>query len=299
MDGISLAYRFTGPLFYKAATCHSHLSPDGNGKGKEIMKIFAGIDVGSRAVKLALIDERERVIAQNLTDQGVNLEKIAQDLLIETLSRNSLNEADIQYIVATGYGRERLEFAHTTITEITCHARGVHQQHPAVRTIIDIGGQDSKLIRLDERGKVRDFVMNDRCAAGTGRFLEVVSKRLDIEVDDLGDFAERARLAAAISSMCVVFAETEIIGLLADGAERESIVAGVQKSIGSRIAAMAGRTLEEPVFFTGGVALISGMCGVLESALERSVNITRNPQLSGALGASLLARDNWLKQIHT
>ena len=163
---------------------------------------------------------------------------------------------------------------------------------PEARTVVDIGGQDSKVLRLEVGGRVRDFVMNDRCAAGTGRFLEVVASRLGVRLGDLGEMSVRSDKAAAISSMCVVFAETEIIGLMASGETPENIVAGVQMSITSRISSMAGRDIVEPVIFTGGGALIPGMDKALEKAIDRKVVISREPQLTGALGAAILAARN-------
>jgi predicted CoA-substrate-specific enzyme activase len=157
-------------------------------------------------------------------------------------------------------------------------------------TVIDIGGQDSKLVRLDRNGRVRDFAMNDRCAAGTGRFLEVVADRLGLSLGDLGPTAAKSGRPAAISSMCVVFAETEIIGLLAGGRAREDIVAGVQTALASRIVALAGRKVEAPIVFTGGVARVSGMEAALQTALGQPVAIAPEPQMTGALGAALLAR---------
>jgi predicted CoA-substrate-specific enzyme activase len=165
----------------------------------------------------------------------------------------------------------------------------VSHQIPDAKTIIDIGGQDSKLIRLDGKGRVRDFVMNDRCAAGTGRFLEVVGRQLDMEIQDLGKHALNAKNPALISSMCVVFAETEIIGLLASGESPEDIVAGVQLSIASRISSMAGQRIADPVVFTGGVALIPGMDRLLAETLDHAVTVSENAQMTGALGAALLA----------
>lgn len=253
--------------------------------------IYAGIDAGSRAIKIVLINEAKEIIGSSVTDQGVNQTELAAGALEGLLAETGQQHDDIAVLVATGYGRDSLAFADTTITEITCHARGVHSIHPEARTIIDIGGQDSKLIRLDDRGKVRDFVMNDRCAAGTGRFLEVVAQRLDIGIDHLGEYGARADNPAAISSMCVVFAETEIIGLLAGGAGSENIVAGVQNSIASRMASMAGRNAAEPILFTGGVAMIPGMDKALEKSLGRAVQIAETPQITGALGAALLARE--------
>jgi predicted CoA-substrate-specific enzyme activase len=182
-------------------------------------------------------------------------------------------------------------FADTTITEITCHTRGVIHQMPEAKTIIDIGGQDSKLIRLERQGVVRDFVMNDRCAAGTGKFLEVVANQLEMDILDLGRFAEQADKPAVISSMCVVFAETEILGLLASGESRENITAGVQMSIATRIASMGGRQMTDPVVFTGGVALIPGMADVLEKTTGHPVFVAQDPQFTGAKGAAILATE--------
>jgi predicted CoA-substrate-specific enzyme activase len=255
--------------------------------------IYAGIDAGSRATKIVFIDaENQQVIAKGLADQGIEHDKIALELFNEIIKNNNLNKDDIAAIVATGYGRNAVSIADTTITEITCHAVGVHRVVPDAMTIIDIGGQDSKLIRLDNAGKVRDFVMNDRCAAGTGRFLEVVAHRLGVKLESLGEIAAKSKNPAAISSMCVVFAETEIIGLLASGTAKEDIVAGVQTSIASRIIGMAGRNVEPPVIFTGGVAMVSGMDIALQTAIGEKVSVSPDPQMTGALGAAILASDS-------
>ncbi len=252
--------------------------------------ICAGIDAGSRAIKIVLLntDTRE-VLASGTMDQGIEQEALALRLFERLLEEAGVKRSAVSNIVATGYGRNIVGFAQTTITEITCHARGVRHLVDDAMTIVEIGGQDSKLIRLDAGGSVRDFAMNDRCAAGTGRFLEVVAERLGVRLEDLGGIAERSRKPAAISSMCVVFAETEIIGLLASGAQREDIVAGVQAAIAARVAAMAGRLLEPPVIFTGGVALIPGMDAALRSALGHPVAVAPDPMMTGALGAAILA----------
>ena len=253
--------------------------------------VYAGIDAGSRAIKVVLIDANgSGIVAQAQADQGIEQDKLACRLFDKTLADHGIGKPDVRRIVATGYGRNAIHVADTTVTEITCHAVGVRHLVPAARTIIDIGGQDSKLVRLDDHGKVRDFAMNDRCAAGTGRFLEVVAERLGVPVGDLGTMASTSRSPAAISSMCVVFAETEIIGLLACGRPGEDIVAGVQNAIAARIVAMAGRHVEPPILFTGGVARISGMETALQTALGRPVAISPEPQMTGALGAALLAR---------
>ncbi|MCF7708754.1 MAG: acyl-CoA dehydratase activase [Verrucomicrobia bacterium] len=252
--------------------------------------ITAGIDAGSRAIKIVLFDiQRQTVFATAVCDQGTNQKVRARRLYDNLLRENGLGHKAIRTLVATGYGRHMLDFCDTTVTEISCHAAGVLHHVSDATTVIDIGGQDSKLIRVGADGKVRDFVMNDRCAAGTGRFLEVVSQRLNIPLDALGPAAERSEHPAKISSMCVVFAETEIIGLLAGGQSCENIIAGVQRSIAQRTVAMGGKDIAPPVVFTGGVALISGMKEALERLLELPVNICPAPQFTGALGASILA----------
>ena len=252
--------------------------------------ICAGIDAGSRTVKVVLLDSESLVVLGfGVKDQGVEQDVLAAELLEGLKHQNGIGHDDVGAIVATGYGRKLIEVADRTVTEITCQGHGVRHQHPDVRTIIDIGGQDSKLVRIGPGGAVHDFMMNDRCAAGTGRFLEVVSARLGVKLSSLGELASNATLPAIISSMCVVFAETEIIGLLASGISREDIVAGVQASIASRVTAMAGRDVAEPVVFTGGVALVPGMDMALQSALGKPVTIAANPQITGALGAALLA----------
>ena len=254
--------------------------------------ICAGIDAGSRTIKIVLIDADSRaVVAKGVIDQGIEQNKLALELFEGLLKGNDINRGDVARIVATGYGRNMVSIADATVTEITCQAVGVRHLVPDAMTVIDIGGQDSKLLRLDRDGKVRDFAMNDRCAAGTGRFLEVVAERLEVSIESLGDMAAKSKKPAAISSMCVVFAETEIIGLLAAGKAREDIVAGVQAAIATRVITMAGRNIDRPIILTGGVAMISGMDTVLQSALEKSVAVSPDPQLTGALGAAIRASD--------
>ncbi len=252
--------------------------------------ITAGIDAGSRTLKAVIWNNQSReVMASRLCDQGTDQQSRARKLFDDLLADARVDHKRIAYIAATGYGRSLLDFCDTTITEITCHAVGAFNSHPDASTVIDIGGQDSKLIRLDGDGKVRDFVMNDRCAAGTGRFLEVVAERLGVPLDELGDYARRSDAPAAISSICVVFAETEIIGLLAQGYSRENIIAGVQNSIARRLAAMAGRAIAGPVYFTGGASLVTGMREAFECVLDQPVKVCRSPQFTGALGAAVLA----------
>ena len=249
-----------------------------------------GIDAGSRAIKLVLYDaERRQVLARGICDQGIRQEELAAGQLDALLAGQGLVRSDLRRIVATGYGRAALSFADETVTEITCHARGVREQTPDVGTVIDIGGQDSKAIWFDARGAVRDFVMNDRCAAGTGRFLEVLAARLGVDVLDLGAQAARSTSPTPISSTCVVFAETEIVGLLAANVEPRDIAAGVLKSIATRMASMLGRRAKEPVLLTGGVARVDGMAERLAEAIGCPVRLAPHPEYTGALGAALLA----------
>lgn len=253
--------------------------------------ITAGIDAGSRSTKVVLYDwENSRIAACAIADQGVEQGRLAESLLVDCCEQSSIDRSRIHGIIATGYGRNMVGLAQTTITEITCHARGVWHLHPDVRTIVEIGGQDSKCIFLEDGGRVRDFSMNDRCAAGSGRFLEVVADRLGVTLEELAELSRHSSAPAIISSMCVVFAETEIIGLLAQGVAPSDIAAGVQDAIATRVGAMAGRNIVKEVYFTGGVALQQGMVRALESNLSHPIKVPQMPQFTGALGAALLAR---------
>lgn len=252
--------------------------------------LYAGIDAGSRTIKVVLVEEGSLALrGAAVTAQGLGQEERAEALFERVVSEAGAEREEVAAVVATGHGRDAIRRAHEKVTEITCHAAGIAHLHPEARVVIDIGGQDSKVLLLGAEGRVRDFVMNDRCAAGTGRFLEVVAERIDMSLDALGEAALAADAPVAISSMCATFAETEIIGLLAAGESRENIAAGVQESIAARISAMAGRPLETPIFFTGGVALVPGMDRALAAAFGCPVAIARTPQLTGALGAALIA----------
>jgi predicted CoA-substrate-specific enzyme activase len=251
--------------------------------------ITAGVDAGSRATKVVVFDSAAgKIVAAGVADQGIEQERIARDLLSQA---GANGESQAERVVATGYGRGLIRFAQRTVTEITCHARGVRHLAPGTRTIIEVGGQDSKVIALDPGGAVRDFAMNDRCAAGSGRFLEMLANRFQVSVGDIQGLCRTSGNAACISSMCVVFAETEIVGLLAQGVPPGEIAAGVQNSIASRVAALAGRMIVPPVCFTGGVALVPGMVDAMARALGCPVVACATPQFTGALGAALLAAE--------
>lgn len=252
---------------------------------------LAGIDIGSRALKAVLIKSGNgSIVSKAVIDQRHDQKKTIDLLLRKLLVGCGVKRKDVARIVATGYGRNLVSFADQTVTEITCQAVGVRRVLPDVRTIIDIGGQDTKVIFLDSAGFVRDFVTNDRCAAGTGRFLELLAERLNVSLNTLGNLARKSRSPAAINSTCAVFAETEIIGLLAAGTRKNDIAAGVQKSIAGRIGSMLSRNIEPLLCFTGGVALNASMASALACALGQDVTVARYPQLTCALGAAILAK---------
>jgi len=252
--------------------------------------VSCGIDAGARTTKVLLLDEKGGVLARVLRPSGPNPAVSCEAVFEEALARAGLCRTAVRNVVATGYGRVAIPFATRVVTEITCHARGVRYLAPAARTIVDIGGQDSKIIFLDANGMVRDFAMNERCAAGTGRFLEVLADIVHLRLEDLGAVAAHARSPAAISSTCAIFAESEVIGLLARGCAPADIVAGVHEALAKRVVSLCrGIRAVPPVVFTGGVALNAGMVAALSCALGEKVQVPAEPQMVGALGAALLA----------
>ena len=253
-----------------------------------------GLDLGSRAVKAVLFDpDTGRIPAVVVREASPDKADDADLLLRAIIAGAVCARTDILRILATGYGRGQAAFADDRTTEISCHAAGVAALHPEARTVIDIGGQDSKAIVLAEGGRVRDFAMNDRCAAGSGRFLEVAARILGTDVDGLSDLAGRASSESEVSSMCVVFAESEVIGMLARGFPREDIAAGILRSIARRVAGLAERIgVRSPVAFTGGVALNEAMAGALGRELREKLIIPPDPRITGALGAALIAARN-------
>ncbi len=251
--------------------------------------ITMGIDVGSITAKAALIKDG-KLLSTKVIITGYNAKNAGETVFEKILTEAGLNPSQIRGIVATGYGRNSVTFAGKSITEITCHAAGANFLNPAVRSVIDIGGQDSKAIVLDEAGKVKDFAMNDKCAAGTGRFLEVMARALEVDINDFGSISLTADNPAKISSLCTVFAESEVISLIAKGEERRNIIAGIHESIGSRVAAMAGRLgLASPVMMTGGVAKNIGVVKALEGKTGKPIEVSEMAQLTGAIGAALMA----------
>ena len=252
----------------------------------------AGIDIGSLTAEVVIM-EKERILSYVIRPTGSNSKKAAEVALEEALSKAALKSTDLKKVVATGYGRIRIDFADQRITEITCHGRGAYYWDPTVRTVIDIGGQDSKVIRLAEYGRVIDFAMNDKCSAGTGRFLEVMAQALEVELDQLASISNSASNAISISSMCTVFAESEVVSLIAQGLPREDIARGLHQSIADRTAGLVHRVgLEEKVMMTGGVALNSAVVAALNEKLKTKIIVPSVPQIAGALGAALLAQED-------
>ena len=252
--------------------------------------ITIGIDVGSITTKAALI-KNGQMISDMVMSTGYNAQTAGEAIFLNILETCSISENAVDGIIATGYGRDSVTVAHKTVTEITCHAAGAGYLNPAVRSIIDIGGQDSKAIAVDAGGQVRDFAMNDKCAAGTGRFLEVMAGALEVDLDHFGSFSLKAQKPAKISSLCTVFAESEVISLISQGEDRENIVAGIHEAIAARVAAMAGRVgMTAPIMMTGGVAKNVGVVKALEKKLEQHIEVSPKAQVTGAIGAALIAQ---------
>jgi predicted CoA-substrate-specific enzyme activase len=251
--------------------------------------ITVGIDAGAATTKAILLRGGE-ILGFQIADTAFDFQTAAEQIFDQIMATHPISE-DIGGICATGYGRAAVTFADRTVSEISAHAKGVHHLLPEVRGIIDIGGQDSKVIALEE-GHVTDFLMNDKCAAGTGKFLEYTARALEVPIEELGSLALASRSPVAISSMCTVFAESEVLSLRARGISKEDIAAGLTISIAERIVTMVRRLrLEEPIAFVGGVAKNGGMRRALERELGVTLRIPEEPQMTGALGAALFAQE--------
>lgn len=253
--------------------------------------ISLGIDIGSLTAKGVLF-ENGKIIEKHLISVGYNSRIAGEKMVAELLEKAGLKRQDIGKTVATGYGRNSIDFADITTTEIICHGKGIHYQLPHIRTIIDIGGQDSKVILLDKKGNVANFVMNDKCAAGTGRFLDVMARAMETHIHEFGLLSLQADNPSKISSVCTVFAESEIISLVSKGENRNDIIAGIHLSIARRIVSMVKRVgMVPPVAMSGGVALNVGLVNALEKILDVKIETTPYSQYSGALGAALIGQE--------
>ncbi|MBI2472009.1 MAG: 2-hydroxyacyl-CoA dehydratase [Planctomycetes bacterium] len=249
-----------------------------------------GIDIGSMSTNGVLLNEKKEILSSIIIPTGASSKKAADKTFQQILTEHKLTEKDIDYIVATGYGRIKVPFANEVVTEITCHAKGANYYFPKARTIIDIGGQDSKVIKVDANGNVLDFVMNDKCAAGTGRFLEVMARTLEIDLEEMGPISLNGKNSVSVSSLCTVFAESEVVSLIGADHKTADICKGLHLSIAKRITAQLKRIgLEEEIVMTGGVAKNIGVVAELESSLDCKIKISEEPQINGALGAALIA----------
>lgn len=249
--------------------------------------ISIGIDVGSVAAKIAAFDG-EKIIATAILPTGWSPREVGEQLLKDILEKNQIPRDKVKSIVGTGYGRVSLPFIDKKITEITCHGRGAFFINPEIRTVIDIGGQDSKVIKLDDTGMVVDFLMNDKCAAGTGRFLQVMANALQVDISELSELAEKAE-PVNISSMCTVFAESEVVSLIAEGTSKEKIAAGLLQSICNKTYSLVSKMdVEDKVFFSGGVSRSKVLKEMLEEKLGVDIISTEESQFLGAIGAAIL-----------
>ena len=250
-----------------------------------------GLDFGSTASKGVILKDGTEIVATATITSGAGTSGPAR-VKEELQQKSGFLESDMAAIVVTGYGRMTYKGANKQISELSCHARGVHFLIPEARTVIDIGGQDAKALRLDKNGRLVNFVMNDKCAAGTGRFLDVMANILETQVSKLGELSEAANEVVGISSTCTVFAESEVISHLSSGASTENIAAGIHASVAVRVSALAKRVgIEDQVVMVGGVARNTGVVKAMENALGVKIKVPDMAQLTGALGAALFAFD--------
>ncbi len=257
------------------------------------MPVTAGVDIGSTASKVVILKDNQ-VLGQVIGPSSTNPKRTADTIFAQAMAEAGVTRGDVACIVGTGYGRTQVEFADKNVSEITCHGRGAHLLLPDVRTVIDIGGQDTKAIAIDGDGNLLDFVMNDKCAAGTGRFLEAMSRSMEIPVEEMERFYFEQGEPCTITSMCSVFAESEVINLINEGVELPRIVKGLLLSLAGRVASLGKRLgIVEKVAMTGGVAKNAGVVQAIERRL--SIQMTAfpdtDPQLVGALGAAAVAAD--------
>jgi len=256
---------------------------------------FAGVDIGSTMTKVVVTDQAGDLVSIIKGPTGAEHRQLANEVMRQALEQAGLQIDDVSYIVATGYGRLNVPFADRQITELSCHARGVSSLFPDARTAIDIGGQDAKCMKIDN-GKLVSFVMNDKCAAGSGRFLEVTAATLGIKLEDMGEISLKATEKIQISNLCTIFAQQEVVALLSRGEKLENIIAGLHDALASRVAALARRLGIEPdLVLTGGVAKNIGMVKAMKESLNCEILVPEEPLVTGALGAAILANEIYVK----
>jgi (R)-2-hydroxyacyl-CoA dehydratese activating ATPase len=254
--------------------------------------ITAGCDIGSLTAKAVILKDSE-IMAKEIIRATARPEQSALAVMKLICAAAGICMENIDRLVGTGYGRKHIPFVTSVESEIVCHARGAFHQAPGTRTVIDIGGQDAKAIKIDDRGEVIRYAYNDKCASGTGRFLEIIADSLDLSLEELGAISQKATEILTISNQCVVFAETEIISLVNEGREIADIISALHRAVANRVASLArGIGIEEEVLMTGGVAKNPGMFSALAGALGLELRAVSDPQMNGALGAALIAEDN-------
>jgi predicted CoA-substrate-specific enzyme activase len=248
-----------------------------------------GIDIGSTACKAVILKDGAQVRARAVVPLGTGTSGAA-DVLKEVLEAENLQREDMDRILVTGYGRFTFAGADSQKSELSCHAKGINFLFPAVRTIIDIGGQDIKAMKVNAKGFLENFVMNDKCAAGTGKFLDVMARIINVKVSELGEIGLRATAEVNISNTCTVFAESEVISKLSAAVRIEDLVAGIHRSVAKRVASLAFRNGIAPeVAMSGGVALNKGVVALMEEEIKSRILVHEDCQLAGALGAAVIA----------
>ena len=256
---------------------------------------YFGVDAGSTYIKVAVLDEEKNLVGYERKNTGIDADGTSERMISAIAEANGIAPDQIQAITATGYSRRNIRKAHDTVTEIKAHARGARWSAPVnvdIRTVIDIGGQDSKVIVLDETGETLNFAMNDKCAAGTGRFLESLARVLELNIEELGPTSLESTFPIAINSTCVVFAESEVVSLVAGSKKREDIAAGIHQALAKRIAGMARKAgVTSEILLTGGGGLNAGIADALEDALDMDIHVPEHPQLNGAIGAALVGME--------
>lgn len=259
------------------------------------MVYAAGVDVGSTQTKGIIMDDDFRIVGRSLIDTGANVTRAAEKAYAAAIQEAGLKEDEMAYVVGTGYGRYKVTFGNTQVTEITCHARGAHFIFPKTRTVLDIGGQDTKAIKVNAEGQVLDFSMNDKCAAGTGRFLGAAAGILDFTLDDLGPISLRSNSPLRITTTCTVFVETEILSYLAQGKKVEDILRGMHNAIASRSISLLRRVgIDEELTSTGGVSRNAGIVHALTEGVEMKINVSPESHYMGAIGAAIFAMERAL-----
>lgn len=253
----------------------------------------AGVDSGSTSTDAVIIDRNKKIIGKAIVPTGSGATNGAKKALFKALEQADLREEDLALIVTTGYGRENIGFGNSSVTEITCHARGAHYLNPKARTVIDIGGQDSKVVRIDENGSVLSFVMNDKCAAGTGRFLDMMARTMELSLDDMGELGLKWKGDVTISNMCTVFAESEVVSLVAQDTPPADIIHGLNKSVAGKTVSLVKRLGGESEYImTGGVAKNKGIVEAIEEKLDKKLFVSEDSQICGAIGAALIGMES-------